>query len=698
MADTVVSYVLNVNTQQAQKGLDRTGKEAEETSRDFNKLSQSTDKLSQSTERLARASKSNRQGFKNLRRAGRDLDGSFGDLAQGVGLFNPQLAGMFQTLSDGASIAEGVGRTLVGALNPAMLTVLGTTLLVGGAFYVMHKEQEEAKARAEALKKAIEDTNKTIAEQQKILEKTTEAFTDYIIDVNETGNQLALLTGSISQYDYETAKATQTAEEFKSAVRGTYEEEQAALNESIQARKDQARAIRIQVAALEEQRKIEQSLSQKLGGQAPQFKEMGLEERNLRNQLKTQEDLIAKEEERLAIAQKQIGNIVAQGNQIEENLTKIAQIKEQRRQEAEQERKNAAYRSRIAKEEAERQKELDKQKREQERKQQEALRSQQALENLIYTLNYQQATERQKINMNLNKQLVTLKELESTGANSVDVVEAERLLREQALNDLNEITKRERLITAEKEKQAEEEKKKTEEKEKQAKLDKVSAGISAGSTLASGDIGSMLSLISPIAGQFASALIEVGQKTPAERKEELMQQVEALKLGLSFLPEIFLSVLPQVALALTEAIIDGISLFFQNLVNLIKSIFTLDRGSRQERRERRSSFISDFFDPSKSATFQGGGRFLASAMGGIRYTGEARSGLAMLHQGEYVVPRTQQAPQQVQRDLAGAGSNININISSIITEQNAIDKLVREIERRFNSNYGVSQSNLFGGR
>jgi hypothetical protein len=85
-------------------------------------------------------------------------------------------------------------------------------------------------------------------------------------------------------------------------------------------------------------------------------------------------------------------------------------------------------------------------------------------------------------------------------------------------------------------------------------------------------------------------------------------------------------------------------------------------------------------------------------MGGIRYTGEARQGLAMLHQGEYVVPRTGQAPQEVQRNLSGNSAGININISSIITEQNAIDKLVREIEKRFNSRYGVSQSNLFGGR
>lgn len=695
MADTVVSYILNVNTNNAQKNLDSTGREAEQAAKEFNQLSQSTDRLAQSTERLERSQNKSGQGFKNLRRAGRDLDGAFGDLGQGLSLINPQLGGVFQTLSDGASIAEGVGRTLYGALNPAMAAVLGTTLLLGGALFLMHKEEEEARIRAENLKKAIDETNKVIEQQQKILSSTASAFQGYIQDVNESSNQIALLTGSISQYDYESAKATQTAAQFREEASSTFAEEKAALKESLSARREQAQQIREQVAALKEQRRIEQSLSERVAGAAPKFEQITAEEQALREQLKTQEALIAVESERQSGLNSQLSLIEAQSKQLEENLERIAALKEEERKRAEQERRNAAYRAKKAKEEAEAKREAEKAEREAEKRRNAALQAQSTLENLIYSVSFQQANARQKINLTLQKQLENLKELEATGANREDILRAEQLLRQQAAKELNDLTNKEQQITKEKEKQAAEEKKKTEEKEKQAKLDKISAGISAAGTLAGGDVGSMIGLLNPIAGQIASTLISIGEKTPAERKEELMAQVEALKLGLSFLPEIFLSVLPLIAGAITEAIIDGIQLFFINLVELLKSAFTGKLG-REERRDRRREFIRDYLDPEASA-FAGGGRFLASAMGGIRYTGEARQGLAMLHQGEYVVPRTGQAPQQVQRDLAG-GSGVNINISSIITEQNAIDKLVREIERRFNSRYGQSQSNLFGGR
>jgi len=698
MADTVVSYVLNVNTQNAQKGLDRTGKEAEDAAQDFNKLSSSTEHLAQSTDRLERSQKRAALSARNFRKAGRDLDGAFGDLAQGLSLVNPQLGSMFQTLSDGASIADGLGRGLMGVLSPAFFIVAGAAAAFAGAMYLLHQEEKEAQERAEALKKAIDDTNKVIEQQQRILAGTAQAFQGYIQDVNDTSNQLALLTGSISQYAYESSKATLAAEQFRQEAGGTFKEEKAALKESINARTEQAQKIREQVAALKEQRRIEQSLSERVAGQAPKFTEMTQEEKALRAQLATQEELIAKERQRQESLKGQLLLIDAQANKIEANLEQIANLREEDRKRAEQEKRNAAYRSQQAKKQAELDKAAAKQKAEDAKRAQELLNAQNTLEGLIYTITFQQATQRQKITLNLEKQLQKLKELEAAGASLEDIAKAEQLLREQAANELEEITKKEREITKEKREQVAEEKKKTEEKEKQAKLDKISAGISAGTTVATGDIGSMIGLINPIAGQIASSLIAVGEKTPAERKEELLAQVEALRLGLSYLPEIFLSVIPQVAAALTEAIIDGVQLFFKNLVDLIKSIFTGDRGTRQERRSARRSFISDFFDPEKSATFQGGGRFLASAMGGIRYTGEARQGLAMLHQGEYVVPRTGQAPQEVQRNLSGNSAGININISSIITEQNAIDKLVREIEKRFNSRYGVSQSNLFGGR
>ena len=163
-----------------------------------------------------------------------------------------------------------------------------------------------------------------------------------------------------------------------------------------------------------------------------------------------------------------------------------------------------------------------------------------------------------------------------------------------------------------------------------------------------------------------------------------------------------MSIAPQLGLAIAEAFIDGILLLFVNLGKLIQNAFSFrDRApgdSNERRRRRRRQAFLDFFNPFESASFMSGGRFVPSAQGGIRFTG-MQDGLAMLHRGEFVVPQSGQRPQQVDRQLNGAtGGGMTININSAVVDRNAVDALVREIEIRFNNQFGTSSSSLFGGR
>ena len=93
---------------------------------------------------------------------------------------------------------------------------------------------------------------------------------------------------------------------------------------------------------------------------------------------------------------------------------------------------------------------------------------------------------------------------------------------------------------------------------------------------------------------------------------------------------------------------------------------------------------------------ESGGR-IPFAESGLRFTGES-TGMAVLHPGEFVVPRTGQAPQNVQRDLGSqsGGGGMTINITGDLIESNAVDELVRRIENRFLS-FGGGSSPLFGG-
>lgn len=235
------------------------------------------------------------------------------------------------------------------------------------------------------------------------------------------------------------------------------------------------------------------------------------------------------------------------------------------------------------------------------------------------------------------------------------------------------------------------------------RIDQLQGGISKFATLASLDAASIVSLINPVAGALVGVLQDIGSTTPEEKRAQIKAQVEAIRLGISFLPEIFLQLIPLLAVGILEAFYDGIVLFGRNLFQIIKDAFASafsfrDRdpdGNRPNLGVRDA--IGRFFDPDQQ-TFMSGGRFIPKAQGGIRFTG-MQDGLAMLHRGEFVVPQSGQRPQQVDRQLNNTtGGGMTININSAVVDRNAVDALVREIEIRFNNQFGTSSSSLFGGR
>ena len=244
------------------------------------------------------------------------------------------------------------------------------------------------------------------------------------------------------------------------------------------------------------------------------------------------------------------------------------------------------------------------------------------------------------------------------------------------------------------------------EQKKQRQQDALNA-VSDIETIASLDVAAIAGLINPVAGAITGALIAIGEKSPEQMEQEIEAQAQALAKGLAILPELFIKIGPDLALTITEAIIDGFLNIFINLKELIQDAFSNvlnfrdrdpDGNGPRSRIDNIKQSIKDFFDPSESATYASGGRFIPKAQGGIRFTG-MKDGLAMLHRGEFVVPQSGQRPQQVDRQLNNTtGAGMTININSAVVDRNAVDALVREIEIRFNNQFGTSSSSLFGGR
>jgi hypothetical protein len=204
-------------------------------------------------------------------------------------------------------------------------------------------------------------------------------------------------------------------------------------------------------------------------------------------------------------------------------------------------------------------------------------------------------------------------------------------------------------------------------------------------------------------GGALGTLAKLGAKTPEELEAEFVGFAEAVGKGLENLPAVLLRVLPKFVIALIKGIGNAIlklpaligeifkerfQAIWESIKEFFRSIFT--KEGRQERRESRRERKRE----EDLAEFMGGGRML-TAQSGIRFTG-AKQGLALLHQGETVIPASGRTGQAEQRSMGSmGGSPINIVINSAVVENRAIDELVRRLESRF-STFGAGKSSLFG--
>ena len=231
-------------------------------------------------------------------------------------------------------------------------------------------------------------------------------------------------------------------------------------------------------------------------------------------------------------------------------------------------------------------------------------------------------------------------------------------------------------------------------------------------------IGAVGSAFGPIGSAIAgvvTTLSDLGQKDPEEIKEEFRATFEGIAKGLKVVIPLIFEMLPPILFETAQMIINAIIqlpfLIGTAIFKALRDLFTMMFDGVRKFFEDPLGAIAGLFErlfelilaPIRGllgGSFMSGGRML-SGQGGLRFTGSNR-GLAMLHEGEMVVPRSGQMSSSVARDAQSAmgahsgGGGVTIVINSAITERSAIDGLVRRIEERFGS-FGQSTSNLFGG-
>ncbi len=229
----------------------------------------------------------------------------------------------------------------------------------------------------------------------------------------------------------------------------------------------------------------------------------------------------------------------------------------------------------------------------------------------------------------------------------------------------------------------------------------VSSGISAGAATAITGVLAVLSIAKKL-GERGDSVKDIQKSV----EQDIRAQAKAIELGLRALPRILFETLPPILIEFVDRLIFGIGKAIAELLNLIingfKAIFTKDglKNIGQSIKEGLKASFGEFLRRLNVlggiVSKRGGGR-IPSARGGIKFTGN-QQGLALLHPNEFVVPESGQMPQAVERAMTKqSGSGINIVINASVVENNAIDELVRQIERRFQT-FGSSTSPLFGGR
>ena len=165
-----------------------------------------------------------------------------------------------------------------------------------------------------------------------------------------------------------------------------------------------------------------------------------------------------------------------------------------------------------------------------------------------------------------------------------------------------------------------------------------------------------------------------------EKGIDVFMQVlpDMLVIIMTELPLAIIKALPALTLGIYEAFALALAEMFGWLKSAwesIKSFFTRGRDERASDRAEARQAIADWWEGAKQDVQ---GRFeegYESYQKGTNYV--SRTGLALLHRGESVVP----VGGRAQQGARGSGGPVNININASMIDRDVIPRLVREIEK-----------------
>ena len=349
----------NVTEAEAKKMVGALDKQLKQAEKAAKKSAEASKKASQNAAKAARrgvkdfddmadAARRAEERLENVGEASGDIDRGFSSMGLALRGVNPQLAEAADGLADAFAVTEGLTMSFA-ALNPLVIAGAGVVAGLTLAYTVYTDKVEQARIRSEEIKEEIIKINESIKEQKVIIESMNTTFGNMTSKVNESSLQLSVMRGEISKLDAATMKATLTAENFRRENEETLKNQKQALETSVQSRKDEIQLMNIQIRTLKDQRKIEQSLTERIAGSPEKFKAMSFEEEQLRKKTEILNEQLKLDQDRIEELKGQENLIAKQAKQLESNLVEIAKLESKAATQTER-RADAAERALTAEE------------------------------------------------------------------------------------------------------------------------------------------------------------------------------------------------------------------------------------------------------------------------------------------------------------------------------------------------------------
>jgi len=218
---------------------------------------------------------------------------------------------------------------------------------------------------------------------------------------------------------------------------------------------------------------------------------------------------------------------------------------------------------------------------------------------------------------------------------------------------------------------------------------------------------------SPVFGAIVGglgAIAEIGEMTAKEIRQNTIDFMDNLEKGFEVLVRALPSVIRLLLTRLPAILIDGLFALgefllsgelitaiakgvwegVQGLIPAIREIFSSDVESAEDMRTSGLGFWVDATRLLLNKKDQKDDGVESFASGSAKI---GRTGLALLHRGEAVIPA---GGRRAMTANGGGGGTVNINISTAIMDRDVIPRLVREIDRAVGK-YGRTSAAFAGG-